>query len=77
MSRHAATLDWVEGATGQPYGHVCDREGHDWQVDGPIDPVGKNDTPAAFLLCTRCGHRGYHWLPPHVQARLRQEGVEI
>ena len=56
----AGTLDWVEAATGEPGGDVCERQGHDDYVAS--EPVMVNGNLAAFRECGRCGRRGFHWL---------------
>ena len=66
-------LDLVERLTGEPGGRVCDRDGHDYVIDGPVSFV--HETPAALLYCVRCGHRGYHWLPPNVRSRAQKMGM--
>ena len=73
MKRDVKTLDLVEALTGDRYAHACDEAGHDWQIDGPIKEV--RHLPAAFLLCARCGERGYHWLSPKLQAQAKKEGL--
>lgn len=62
MSRHEATLDWVEQETGEPWGHLC-AGGHHWV---PIDPDSLtlvNGHPATFEECSVCGATGFHWIP--------------
>ena len=59
MDRHEATLDWVEDATGQPYGHAC--------ADGcskvvVSEPKMVHGHLAAHMECTVCGARGFHWV---------------
>ena len=60
------TIDWVTEATGEEGGHVCDRHGHVYEIDGPVDIV--HECAAAFLRCRVCGRRGYYWLPRHVRS---------
>ena len=58
--RHEATFDWVERETGDPYRHPC-AEGHAKVVVGELKEV--NGHLAAMMECTRCGLRGFHWIP--------------
>lgn len=59
--RHTATLDWVTEQTGEEGGSVCEHRGHVKVVVG--EPKVVDGHLAAMMECTRCGLRGFHWIP--------------
>ena len=58
----SGTIDWVEDLTGIPDPSMCQRAGHVWEPDETQVRIvfGR---PACPVRCSRCGERGFHWLP--------------
>lgn len=57
------TVDWVEELTGIPGPSACQRAGHDWARDTSDMVRVVYGRPACSVRCSRCGARGFHWLP--------------
>ena len=55
-------VDWVEELTGIPGPSACRRAGHCWERDIAYVRVVYG-RPACPVRCSRCGARGFHWLP--------------
>ena len=59
MSRPPA-IDWVEEATGEAYGNLCERDGCDWaylgmEENAPLSFGAGYELIEAIHRCTRCG----------------------
>ena len=75
MSRHEATLDWIEEGGGEPYANACDVYGHVGQwthadVKRTIDGY-ELDWDAVVRRCTRCGL----WEQRYAPEELYEYGV--
>lgn len=71
-ARPDTTIDWVQQETGAARIMLCERDGHDWYIAGPIDMV--QEVPAAPLRCTRCDKGQYSWIPKRL---LRKGGLVL